>query len=90
MWMPRRLWGRLAYDSVTNKGELGLRARGGVVGAEAPIVLCAIDWIGLANGGHDAFRDALAQAAGTSANGSRCMRCINMTRRPAISPPNKS
>ncbi len=58
---------RLAYDSVTNKGELGLRARGVVLwGAEAPIVLCAIDWIGLANGGHDAFRDALAQAAGTS------------------------
>jgi hypothetical protein len=29
-------------------------------------VLCAIDWIGIANEGHDAFRGALASAAGTA------------------------
>ena len=57
----------MAYDPVTNKWDLGLRARGIVLlGAGDPIVLCAVDWIGIANGGHDAFRAALAQAAGTS------------------------
>lgn len=57
----------LAYDPVTNKWDLGLRARGIVLlGAEQPIVLCAVDWIGIANEGHDAFRDAIAEAAGTT------------------------
>jgi hypothetical protein len=56
----------MAYDPVTNTWNLGLRARGVVLlGAEAPIVLCALDWIGIANEGHDAFRSALATAAGT-------------------------
>ena len=36
-----------------------------LLGAEAAIVLCAIDWIGLANGGYDAFRAGIARAAGT-------------------------
>jgi hypothetical protein len=57
----------LAYDPVTNHWDLGLRARGIVLlGAGEPIVLCAVDWIGIANEGHDAFRDALARAAATS------------------------
>ena len=57
----------LAYDPVTNKWELGLRARGVVLlGAGQPIVLCAVDWIGIANESYDAFRNALAGAAGTS------------------------
>ena len=57
----------LAYDPVTNKWDLGLRARGIVLlGAGEPIVLCAVDWIGIANEGHDAFREALARAAVTS------------------------
>jgi hypothetical protein len=57
----------MAYDPVTNKWDLGLRARGIVLlGAGEPIVLCALDWIGLANEGHDAFRNGLADAAGTS------------------------
>src|SRR5438132_8764345 len=57
----------MAYDPVTNHWDLGLRARGIVVlGAGEPIVLCAVDWIGIANEGHDAFRDALGRAAGTS------------------------
>jgi hypothetical protein len=29
-------------------------------------VLCAVDWVGISNGGYDAFREALARAAGTS------------------------
>src|SRR5262245_20078038 len=57
----------MAYDPVTNKWDLGLRARGLVLlGAGEPIVLCAVDWIGIANEGHDAFREALGRAAGTS------------------------
>jgi hypothetical protein len=56
----------MAYDPVTNRWDLTLRARGVVLlGAGDPIVLCSIDWIGLANEGHDAFRDGLARAAGT-------------------------
>src|SRR6267378_561024 len=56
----------MAYDPVTNKWDLGLRARGVVLlGAGAPIVLCAVDWIGIANEGYDAFRTGLAKAAGT-------------------------
>lgn len=44
-----------------------LSARGLVILSEQkPIVLCAVDWIGLNNGGHDAFRDILAKAAGTT------------------------
>jgi hypothetical protein len=39
-----------------------------LLGAGEPIVLCAMDWIGIANEGHDAFRRALAQSAATSAS----------------------
>jgi hypothetical protein len=57
----------LAYDQVTGTWDLGLRARGIVLlGAGDPIVLCAVDWIGIANEAHDAFREALASAAGTA------------------------
>jgi hypothetical protein len=57
----------LAYDPVTNRWNLGLRARGIVLlGADKPIVLCAVDWIGIANEGHDAFQAVLARAAGTT------------------------
>ncbi len=56
----------MAYDPVKRLDELTLRCRGIVLlGAELPIVLCAVDWIGIANEGHDAFRLALAEAAGT-------------------------
>lgn len=60
------LGSHMAYDPVKRLDELTLRCRGIVlVGGERPIVLCAVDWIGIANEGHDAFRDALAEAAGT-------------------------
>jgi len=43
-----------------------LTARGIVlVTAGEPIVLCAVDWIGIGNGGYEAWRSALAEAAGT-------------------------
>lgn len=58
---------QLAYDPMINSWDLSLRARGSVLlGAGPPIVLCAIDWIGIGNEAHDAFRDALAEAAGTT------------------------
>lgn len=57
----------LAYDRMEAAGELTLRCRGVVIqGSGRPIVLCAVDWIGIANEGHDAFCDALAEAAGTT------------------------
>ncbi len=59
----------MAYDPVTNRWDLGLRARGIVlIGSGDPIVMCAIDWIGIANESHEVFRARLAHAAGTQAN----------------------
>ncbi len=56
----------MAYEPVKRLDDLTLRCRGIVLlGAEQPIVLCAVDWIGIANEGHDAFRSELAKAAGT-------------------------
>ena len=56
----------LAYGSVINTWDLGLRAKGIVIfGAGLPIVLCSVDWIGIANEGQDEFKHALANAAGT-------------------------
>lgn len=46
-----------------------LSARGVVILSEQqPIVLCAVDWVGIGNGGYDAWRKALAKAAGTIEN----------------------
>lgn len=46
-----------------------LTARGVVLlGAGQPIVLCALDWVGISNESHDAFREALAAAVGTSSD----------------------
>jgi hypothetical protein len=58
----------LAYDQ--NKGVVHpLSCRGVVViGDGQPVVLCAVDWIGIANDGQVEFRQALAQAAGTDSN----------------------
>lgn len=59
----------MAYDPVIQQGEMSLRARGIVLlGAGEPIVLCAVDWIGIANESHDAFCNALAKAANTNAS----------------------
>jgi hypothetical protein len=45
-----------------------LSARGLVLLVEPPIVLCAIDWVGIGNAGHEAWREGLARAAGTTAD----------------------
>jgi hypothetical protein len=57
---------QLAYGPVINTWDLGLRAKGIVlIGSGKPIVLCSIDWIGLANESQDEFKRVLANAAGT-------------------------
>jgi hypothetical protein len=44
-----------------------LSARGIVIYSDgAPIVLCAVDWVGIGGGAYDAWREELAKAAGTS------------------------
>lgn len=56
----------LIYDPQVNTWDLGLRAKGIVLmGAGKPIVLCAVDWLGIGNEGMDAFKGVLASAAGT-------------------------
>jgi hypothetical protein len=56
----------LAYDP-TKEIQIPLSCRGIVLlGAEEPIVLCAVDWLGIANSSHREFREALAKAAGTT------------------------
>jgi hypothetical protein len=55
----------MAYDP-TKEVVHPLSCRGIVlIGQDSPIVLCAVDWIGIANDGHQEFRQALAKAAGT-------------------------
>lgn len=57
---------RLTYDEMADAGELTLRCRGVVIsGGGEPVVLCAVDWIGIGNDGHGEFRRRLAEAAGT-------------------------
>ncbi|MCU0713247.1 MAG: hypothetical protein MUC43_14395 [Pirellula sp.] len=59
----------MAYDPVRRLDELSLRCRGVVLLSEdKPIVLCAVDWIGIANEGYDTFRRELATAAETEPN----------------------
>lgn len=56
----------LAYDP-TKEVTTPLSCRGIVLlGNEAPVVLCALDWIDLSNDGHKVFREQLAAAAGTT------------------------
>lgn len=57
----------MAYDPVKRLDELTLRCRGIVIlGSGKPIIVCAVDWIGIANEGHDQFRDELAATAGST------------------------
>ncbi len=58
----------LAYDPTLGV-QTPLSCRGIVLlGAEEPLVLCAVDWIGISNGGQTVFKEALAKAAGTKPN----------------------
>ena len=56
----------LASGVMTGTWDLGIRAKGMVLyGADLPVVLCSVDWIGISNEGQDEFKRALADAAGT-------------------------
>ncbi len=50
---------RSIVDSLYAKGIV-------ILSDEKPIVLCAVDWIGIANEGQDAWRESLAKAVGTT------------------------
>ncbi len=50
---------RSIVDSLTAKGII-------ILSDEEPVVLCAVDWIGIGNEGQDAWRESLAEAAGTT------------------------
>lgn len=55
----------LAYDPAIGV-QTPLSCRGVVlIGAGRPIVLCAIDWIGIGTGGQVVFKESFAKAAGT-------------------------
>jgi len=57
----------MAYDPVVRLDAMTLRCRGVVLlGQAEPIVLCAVDRLGIANEAHDEFRASLAKAAGTT------------------------
>jgi hypothetical protein len=54
-----------------------LSARGIILFADdKPIVLCAVDWVGIGNSGHTAFREAIARAAGTTKE-RVCVHCLH-------------
>lgn len=56
----------LAYDIMENSWNLGLRAKGILlIGTGKPIVICVIDWIGIANESQDVFKETLADAVNT-------------------------
>src|SRR5262245_53486943 len=58
----------LAYDPC-KEVETPLSCRGIVIlGADKPVVLCAVDWIGIGNSANEYFREQLATAASTTAN----------------------
>jgi hypothetical protein len=66
----------MAYDPAKEVTH-PLSCRGVVlIGAGEPIVLCAVDWIGIGNDGHAEFRRALAEAAATSA-GRVCVHTLH-------------
>lgn len=56
----------LAYNIMERKGT-SLWLKGMVlVGAEKPVVIVAVDWIGIGGEGHTRFREAIAGAVGTT------------------------
>ena len=60
------LGNQMTYNPVIGFWDLGLRARGIILlGAGQPVVLCSVDWIGIANESQDEFKRVMADAAGT-------------------------
>lgn len=58
---------QMAYNPVKQTSDLGLRAKGiALLGSGQPVIIVAVDWIGIANESQDEFKRALAGAAGTT------------------------
>ncbi len=56
----------LAYN-IMDRHEASLRLKGVVLaGSGPPVVLVAVDWIGIGGAGHTRFREVVAEAVGTS------------------------
>jgi len=56
-----------------------------ILGAGKPIVLCAVDWTGILNSGHLAWREGLAAAAGTTAD-RVAVQCVHQHNAPFACP----
>ncbi len=54
-----------------------------LLGAGKPIVVCAVDWAGLLNDAHTAWRDAFAAAAGTSPD-RVAVQCVHQHNAPFV------
>lgn len=54
-----------------------------ILGAGDPIVLCSVDWTGLLNESHIAWREALAKAAGTTAD-RVAVQCVHQHNAPFV------
>ena len=52
---------------------------------QKPIVLCAVDWVGISGKGHEAWRSALAGAAGTSPD-RVAVHCLHQHDAPGFDP----
>ncbi len=63
-----KIGGPLAYDP-TKEITQPLSCRGIVLlSDQQPVVLCTVDWLGIANGANEKFRASLAAAVGTTAD----------------------
>lgn len=56
-----------------------------LLGAGQPIVICAVDWTGILNSGHLAWRQALAKAAGTTPD-RVAVQCVHQHNAPMACP----
>jgi hypothetical protein len=57
---------QMAYNPIIKTWDMGLRAKGIILlGSGQPIVLLAVDWIGISNNSQDEFKRSIALAAGT-------------------------
>lgn len=73
----------LAYD-IMNRREASLRLKGIVLKGNAePIVVVAVDWIGIGGEGHMRFREIMAAAVGTSP-GRVAVHCLHQHDAPAF------
>jgi len=54
-----------------------------LLGPDAPIVICALDWTGLLNGSHAEWRQVLAKAAGTSSD-RVAVQCVHQHSAPFV------